>query len=90
MRRVSRRAAAIPEILQEANRSGSVVKACKKYGISRSTFYNWLIKYNELQEEDVASVMQLEIERNALIREYKALKQDLDILRLILEGRIFK
>jgi hypothetical protein len=44
------------KVLQEAHSSGNVARTCRRYGISRKTFYLWRSRYNA---EDVTSAAKL-------------------------------
>ena len=58
----------IVAILREAERNGSAVETCRKYGISEQTFYRWKRMYGGLGLSEVQRAKKLEKENHRLKR----------------------
>ncbi len=56
----------IHQILKEADMGMEVKELCRKYGISRNTFYNWKNKYGGMTPSDAKVKHDLEIENRRL------------------------
>jgi len=56
----------IHQILKEADLGTDVKEVCRKYGISRNTFYNWKNKYGGMTPSDAKIKHELEIENRRL------------------------
>ena len=56
----------IYQILKEADLGVEVKEVCRKYGISRNTFYNWKNKYGGITPSDAKVKHDLEIENRRL------------------------
>jgi len=67
----------IYQILKEADLGGEVKEICRKYGISRNTFYNWKNKYGGLTPSDARIKHDLEMENRRLKR--MVAERDLEI-----------
>ena len=53
-------------ILKEVEAGITVVEACRKYGISDATYYNWKAKYGGMTASDVKRLRHLEDENHRL------------------------
>jgi putative transposase len=53
-------------ILNESEAGMATLDLCRKYGISKNTFYNWRSKYAGLELSDLKKMKQLEDENNKL------------------------
>ena len=67
----------ILQILMEADLGAEVKEICRKYGISRNTFYNWKNKYGGMTPSDAKIKHDLEIENCRLKR--MVAERDLEI-----------
>ena len=70
----------IVQILNEVTAGAKVMDACRKYGISDATYYNWKNKYGGMSVSDVKRLKELEAENQKLKR--LVADQALDILAL--------
>jgi len=67
----------IHQILMEADLGAEIKEICRKYGISRNTFYNWKNKYGGMTPSDAKIKHDLEIENRRLKR--MVAERDLEI-----------
>jgi putative transposase len=58
----------IHEILKESEAGLETPELCRKYGISKNTFYNWRSKYSGMEISDLKRMRELEDENNKLKR----------------------
>ena len=58
----------IAAILLEREAGGKMMDICKKYGISRPTFYGWRARYGGLSMASIRRLKQLERENGRLRR----------------------
>jgi len=70
----------IHDILKESEAGANSLELCRKYGISKNTFYNWRAKYGGLEVSDLQKMRELEQE-NALLKKLVA-EQALDMQAL--------
>jgi len=56
----------IHDILKESEAGANSLELCRKYGISKNTFYNWRAKYGGLEVSDLQKMKALEDENNRL------------------------
>ena len=70
----------IHEILKESEAGMPTPELCRKYGISKNTFYNWRSKYAGMEMSDLKKMHELEDE-NAKLKKLVA-NQALDIQAL--------
>jgi putative transposase len=70
----------IHDILKESDDGLSSLDLCRKYGISKNTFYNWRSKYGGMEVSDLQRMRQLEDE-NAKLKKLVA-EQALDYMAL--------
>jgi len=48
--------AKIFEALKEYNSGVSALEVCRKYGVGKSTLYNWQAKYRDMSLSDIAKL----------------------------------
>ena len=53
-------------ILKEVEAGAKVGETCRKYGISKNTFYNWRAKYGGMEVSDLQHMRDLEDENSRL------------------------
>ena len=70
----------IHDILKESETGTNSLELCRKYGISKNTFYNWRAKYGGLELSDLQKMRELEQE-NAQLKKLVA-EQALDMQAL--------
>jgi putative transposase len=70
----------IHEILKESEAGMPTPEICRKYGISKNTFYNWRSKYAGMELSDLKKMRELE-DQNAKLKKLVA-DQALDIQAL--------
>jgi putative transposase len=70
----------IHDILKESESGANSLELCRKYGISKNTFYNWRAKYGGLEISDLQKMRELEQE-NAQLKKLVA-EQALDMQAL--------
>jgi putative transposase len=70
----------IHEILKESEAGIQTPELCRKYGISKNTFYNWRSKYAGMELSDLKKMRELE-DQNAKLKKLVA-DQALDIQAL--------
>ena len=56
----------IHDILKESEAGANSLELCRKYGISKNTFYNWRAKYGGLEVSDLQKMKELEQENAQL------------------------
>ena len=56
----------IHDILKESEAGANSLELCRKYGISKNTFYNWRAKYGGLEVSDIQKMKELEQENAQL------------------------
>jgi putative transposase len=70
----------IHDILKESEAGANSLELCRKYGISKNTFYNWRAKNGGLEISDLQKMRELEDE-NAKLKKLVA-EQSLDMQAL--------
>ena len=78
----------IIKLLKEAEAGLPVPDLCRKYGVSKSTFYKWKSKYGGLEASDVERLKALEAENRRLKQIYAELSLDHQILKEIVEKKL--
>ena len=78
----------IIKILKEVEGGKTVKDACREYGISDATFYNWRTKYGGLEVSQVKRLKELEEENRQLKHMYAELSLDHRILKDIVEKKL--
>lgn len=56
----------IHDILKESEAGANSLELCRKYGISKNTFYNWRAKYGGMEVSDLQKMKALEDENTRL------------------------
>jgi len=56
----------IHDILNESEAGANSLELCRKYGISKNTFYNWRAKYGVMEVSDLQHMRDLEDENARL------------------------
>lgn len=75
----------IVRMLKEVERSGKIADACRKYGISDATYYNWKTRYGGLEVSELRKLRTLEEENRRLKKIVAEKELDLDALKGLLE-----
>lgn len=70
----------IHDILKESEAGLETPELCRKYGISKNTFYNWRSKYSGMEVSDLQKMRFIEEENNKLKKLFA--EQALDICAL--------
>lgn len=78
----------IIRIQKEAETGIPLPDVCRKYGISRSTFYKWKSKYGGLDVSDVKRLKALEAENRRLKQMYAELSLEHQVLKEIVEKKL--
>lgn len=60
----------IVKILKEVEGGRLVKEACREYGISDATYYNWKSKYGGMEASDIKRLKELEDENRRLKQMY--------------------
>ena len=60
----------IVRILKEVEGGCTVKEACREYGISDATYYNWKSKYGGMEASDIKRLKELEEENRKLKQMY--------------------
>lgn len=77
----------IHSILKESEAGISTVEICRKYGISKNTFYNWRSKYSGMELSDLKKMRILEDENNKLKKLVAELSLDIQAMKLVLSKK---
>lgn len=78
----------IVKILQESEAGAKTDELCRRYGISRNTFYVWRKKYGGMQLSDVKRLKELEEENRRLKKAVADLTLDKQILQEWLSKKV--
>lgn len=78
----------IHSILKESEAGISTVEICRKYGISKNTFYNWRAKYSGMELSDLKKMKILEDENNRLKKLVAELSLDNQAMKLVLSKKL--
>lgn len=79
----------IVKILEEAKVGIiSIDELCRKYGISRSTYYTWRDKYSDMTISDVKRLKHLEDENRKLKQMYANVSLEVTVLKDIIEKKL--
>ena len=69
--------------------AGRLVKdACREYGISEGTYYNWKAKYGGMERSDIKRLRELEDENRRLKQMYANLSLEHTILKDVIEKKL--
>jgi putative transposase len=74
----------IHDILKESEVGANSIELCRKYGISKNTFYNWRAKYGGLEVSDLQKMRELEDENSKLKKLVAEQALDMQALKAML------
>jgi len=74
-------------ILKEPELGARTLEICRKYGISKNTFYNWRSKYSEMELSDLKKLRELEDENIRLKKLVAELSLDNQVLKSVLSKK---
>jgi len=77
----------IHSILKESELGVGTAELCRKYGISKNTFYNWRSKYSGMELSDLKKMCELEDENNRLKKLVAELSLDNQALKSVLSKK---
>jgi putative transposase len=77
----------IHEILKESEAGMPTPEICRKYGISKNTFYNWRSKYSGMEISDLKKMRELEDENNKLKKLVADQALDIQALKAVLSKK---
>ena len=75
----------IVKILKELESSGKLTEACRRYGVSDATIYNWRKKYGGLEVSELRKLKTLEEENRRLQKIVADTELDWEALQALLE-----
>jgi putative transposase len=78
----------IIRILKEAESGLPLLDLGRKYGVGKSTFYKWRLKYGGLEVSDVKRLQALEAENRRLKQMYAELSLEHQVLKEIVEKKL--
>jgi putative transposase len=78
----------IVKILKEVEAGKLVKEACREYGISDATYYNWKAKYGGMEASDIKRLKELESENQRLKQMYADISLEHRILKDIVEKKL--
>lgn len=78
----------IHSILKESEAGLGTLEICRKYGISKNTFYNWRAKYSGMELSDLKKMKILEDENNRLKKLVAELSLDNQAMKLVLSKKL--
>ena len=78
----------IVKILKEVEAGKKVKDACREYGISDATYYNWKAKYGGMEASDIKRLKDLEEENRRLKQMYADLSLEHKVLKDIVEKKL--
>lgn len=71
-------------ILKESEAGMATPELCRKYGISKNTFYNWRSKYSGMELSDLKKIRELEDENARLKKLVAEMALDNQAMKAIL------
>ncbi len=77
----------IHEILKESEAGMPTPEICRKYGISKNTFYNWRSKYAGMELSDLKKLRGLEDENSKLKKLVADQALDIQALKAVLSKK---
>lgn len=77
----------IHEILKESEAGIQTPELCRKYGISKNTFYNWRSKYADMELSDLKKMRELEDENSKLKKLVADQALDVQALKAVLSKK---
>lgn len=78
----------IISILKDAEAGISVLDLCRKYAISKSTFYKWRSMYGGLEVSEAKRLKALEVENQRLKKMYAELSLEHQVLKEVVEKKL--
>jgi putative transposase len=78
----------IIKILKEAETGLPILDLCRKYGISKSSYYKWKSKYGGLEVAEAERLKALEIENRRLKQMYADLSLEYQVLKEVVEKKL--
>lgn len=77
----------IHAILKESEAGISTPEICRKYGISKNTFYNWRSKYAGMELSDLKKMRELEDENSRLKKLVAEQALDIQAMKAVLSKK---
>ena len=77
----------IHDILKESEAGANSLELCRKYGISKNTFYNWRAKYGGMEISDLQHMRDLEDENSRLKKLVAEQALDMQALKAMLSKK---
>ncbi len=77
----------IHTILKESEAGIPTPEVCRKYGISKNTFYNWRSKYTGMELSDLKKMRELEDENSKLKKLVAEQALDIQALKAVLSKK---
>lgn len=74
-------------ILKESEAGVPTPDICRKYGISKNTFYNWRSKYSGMELSDLKKLRELEDENNKLKKLVAEQALDIQAMKAVLSKK---
>ena len=78
----------IIKILKEAETGLPILELCRKYGISKSSYYKWKSKYGGLEIAEAERLKALELENRRLKQMYAELSLEHQVLKEVVEKKL--
>ena len=78
----------IIRILKEVESGRMVKEACREYGISDATYYNWKSKYGGMEASDIRRLKELEDENRRLKHMFANLSLEHAALKDVIEKKL--
>ena len=78
----------IIKILKEAEAGLPILDLCRKYGISKSSYYKWKSKYGGLEVAEAQRLKELEVENRRLKQMYAELSLEYQVLKEVVEKKL--
>ena len=77
----------IHAILKESEAGIPTLEICRKYGISKNTFYNWRAKYSGMELSDLKKMKELEDENGRLKKLVAEQALDIQAMKAVLSKK---
>lgn len=77
----------IHAILKESEAGFGTAELCRKYGISKNTFYNWRSKYSGMELSDLKKLKEMENENSRLKKLVAEQALDIQALKSVLSKK---
>lgn len=78
----------IIKILKEAETGLPILDLCRKYGVSKSSYYKWKSKYGGLEVAEAERLKELEVENRRLKKMYAELSLEYQVLKEVVEKKL--